>query len=504
MAPKNSNGFPTYRTAQIMRNSSHEYNDGVFVDTSNDKDLDNLEVDYDNNVTDLYNYISNSQWQEALAAVRNNPIEARTWVVRYHEDSDQGMMWRFLPIHSAAARQPPEAVIQALIQAYPKGVTCCDDQGKYALHYAAGNQASAGVIRSLIHAFPTAATTSDPEGKIPIHWMAISGPFEPSAIAPLVEASKQLYNIVDDEGWTPLEYAYDSTYPYKQEMIDALKDGDSPRKRMPISSIPTDLPHDSMGYPSPLSVFSNFSPRRQQGSSAYGSGASVRSVNTAMSRGTTNKTIAKYKAQIVKLKAELAYNRASHEEKVMNQQEEHDDEIEKLDSAIDAEIEKGRRAKEQLNAKNQYIMYKEQKITSCDKELAHFNEVNARLSAEIETLSQQMRNEKNTVGEYKLRITSLQTKMKDMSRVQENITKSLEALEADAQKASELRRKKLQALFDEEMKEQRELKEMKKVYGNLLGGPTIREALAQQKNLMKNCEAVLEDCEVRDNVDAWT
>jgi len=88
----------------------------------NDDDFEDLEVDYDNNVTDLYRFISNFQWQEALQAISMNPIEAKTWVVRYHEDENKGMMWRFLPLHSASARQPPEAVITALIDAYPEGV----------------------------------------------------------------------------------------------------------------------------------------------------------------------------------------------------------------------------------------------------------------------------------------------------------------------------------------------------------------------------------------------
>ena len=129
MSLKNSTGFPTYRTNQI----SIQDKAAAFTPSQTNDDFEDLEVDYDYNVTDLYRFISNSQWQEALHAIRMKPIEAKTWVVRYHEDENKGMMWRFLPLHSASARQPPEAVITALIDAYPEGVECCDDQGKYAL-----------------------------------------------------------------------------------------------------------------------------------------------------------------------------------------------------------------------------------------------------------------------------------------------------------------------------------------------------------------------------------
>ena len=80
-------GFPTYRTNQIaVKGPARDVAGGVFA--LNESDMDNLEVDYDNNVTDLYKYISNCQWNEALHTIASQPIEARTWVVRYHEDEN--------------------------------------------------------------------------------------------------------------------------------------------------------------------------------------------------------------------------------------------------------------------------------------------------------------------------------------------------------------------------------------------------------------------------------
>ena len=515
MIAAKSTGFPTYRSGQLHIKDEKA---GVFSN-ANDDDLEDLEVDYDNNVTDLYRFISNSQWQEALQAVRRNPIEAKTWVVRYHEDDKKGMMWRFLPIHSASARQPPEAVINALIQAYPEGAECCDDQGKYGLHYAAGNQASSGVVRALLEAFPSAATTSDPEGKLPLHWLAISGPFEPSVIQPLLNGSKKLYNIVDDEGWTPLEYAREGDYPYKQNMIDILQRHTSPQRRnppnkaIPMTSIPSDLSYSQSqrSHQSPLgasnygfaSFQSKFSPMSSNNSSGnFSSYQSVRSVNSNGTKGSMNKTLAKFNAQINKLKAEAAFNEAEYEEKVVNQREEHDDAVAELEAAINQEVEKARKIKLNLAAKEQAVSYKEKRISSCDQELSRYNEQNARLQDEINVKTEEFRSERNSMGEHKLRIMSLQNKMRDMVNVQMRISQSLESIELDAKKASEARRHKLQALFDDELQESREMSELTRVYSNRVGGPTIREALVQQKNLMKNCEIVLDECDLGEDVDS--
>ena len=513
-------GFPTYRTNQIAIRSE---NIGALANTDIMNEFKDLEVDYDNNVTDLYKYLSNSQWNDALRAVQMNPVEARTWVVRYHEDEDKGMMWRFLPIHSAAARQPPEAVISALIEAYPEGAQSPDDQGKYALHYASGNQASSGVIRALINSFPSAATTSDPEGKIPLHWMALSGPSEPDVIDSLVIASKQLSNIVDDEGWAPIDYARQADYPYKQMLMDALIMLESPSpmpmhhmsKKPSLASIPSELSYGgaSTYNSSPMSqtptrsILSNLpkyalsSPSVTTKSFNFSSNQSTRSSNTTMTKGSTNKTIAKFNAQIVKLNAERAFSEAERDEKLVSLQEEHDDEMFLLEGTINKTLEKTRTAKLNLASKEQFVAYKESRIVSCDKELSHYNEQNSRLQEEITTFRQEFMKEKESIDDYKRRINDLQTKMSTLANTQQNIFTNLESIEADARKASEARRLKLQSLFDDELKDSRETTELKKVYGKMLGGPTIREALVQQKNLMKNCEAVLEDCDTRDDVD---
>ena len=154
MATTKYQGFQTYRYAQIALKGSQRDNnqsiprDDQVISPEDYTDLptlveppppplpamfpnreEELEVDYENDVTDLYQAISSSRWNHALQTLKSSPQEARTWVVRYKEDSTKGIMWRFLPIHSACARQPPIQVIASLIQAYSGGAGSCDDQG---------------------------------------------------------------------------------------------------------------------------------------------------------------------------------------------------------------------------------------------------------------------------------------------------------------------------------------------------------------------------------------
>ena len=181
-----------------------------------------LEVDFDKNVTSLYESISESDWDVALSDVRNNPDEAKTWVVRYEDGS---IMWRFLPIHSACARQPPEDVINSLIGAYRQGAQCRDDQGMLPLHYACGNQASVDVIRILLLAYPDGANVADPNGMLPLHYIAQWGPSTIDAIDVLLFANRNALEARDKEGNTPFLLARDGEYDERErkQVLQALE-----------------------------------------------------------------------------------------------------------------------------------------------------------------------------------------------------------------------------------------------------------------------------------------
>ena len=181
-----------------------------------------LEVDYDKNLTELYQAITDQKWDRAAQVAKKHPVQAATWVVRHYEDDDE-IMWRFLPIHSACARQPPAYVIQALLKAYPDGAKCVDDQGMYPLHYACGNQASRDVIRMLLVNFPEAAKLPDPRGMLPIHYLACWGPSSVSVVDMLLVAHRDVASCRDEEGNTPLDLAREGDYPERAAVMTALK-----------------------------------------------------------------------------------------------------------------------------------------------------------------------------------------------------------------------------------------------------------------------------------------
>jgi hypothetical protein len=190
-----------------------------------------LEVDYDKNLTELYKAITDQDWDTAIRVCRQDPDQAATWVVRHYEpedgeDADEEeleIMWRFLPLHSACARQPPATVVTALLRAYADGAKCQDDQGMYALHYACGNQASRDVVRLLLVSYPEAAQMVDPRGMLPIHYLACWGPSSTAVVDMLLVANRNVSDIRDMDGNTPLDLAREGDYPDKDAVIQTLR-----------------------------------------------------------------------------------------------------------------------------------------------------------------------------------------------------------------------------------------------------------------------------------------
>jgi ankyrin repeat protein len=187
-----------------------------------------LEVDFGSNITALYSAITSCRWSDAVRAAEETPEEAKTWVVRRYDDEDgedgeNEIMWRFLPIHSACARQPPASVLTALLNAYPDGAKCVDDQGMYSLHYACGNQASREVIRMLLMQFPGAAKLRDPRGMLPIHYLSCWGPSSISVVDMILVANRDVGNVKDEDGNTPLDLAMEGEYDDHDAVVAALK-----------------------------------------------------------------------------------------------------------------------------------------------------------------------------------------------------------------------------------------------------------------------------------------
>jgi len=190
------------------------------------------EVDFDVNVTGLYAAIGQSDWAEASHACNASPIEAETWVIRRERDSETGIvlgpdagniLWRFLPLHSACARNPPASFVRDLIRANPDAACIKDDQGMYALHYACGNRACRGVVRQLLEAYPRVARQTDPNGMLPLHYLASWGQSERGIVDMLLEANTDALTARDKDGLTPIDIAKEGAYEGWQEVVEAIE-----------------------------------------------------------------------------------------------------------------------------------------------------------------------------------------------------------------------------------------------------------------------------------------
>lgn len=181
-----------------------------------------LEVDYDTESTELYKAITEQEWDTAISVCQADPVQASVWVVR-HSQTDATVLWRFLPLHSACARQPPVALIQALLAAYPDAAACVDDQGMYALHYAAGNQASYGVLHALVDQCPAAVHIRDPRGMIALHYAACWGPGDKSLACIDLLLTPKTVTACDHDGNTAQDLAEQASYPLRNLVVRTLQ-----------------------------------------------------------------------------------------------------------------------------------------------------------------------------------------------------------------------------------------------------------------------------------------
>jgi len=349
-----------------------------------------MEVDYDKNLTRLYEAIGKSDWDLAIRAASDSPDEARTWVVRhaqsddFEDEEDRPIEWRFLPIHSACARNPPKAVIASLLRAYPDGAKCIDDQGMYPLHYACGNQASREVIRNLLVSYPQAAGIPDPNGQYPIHYIAQWGPSESGIVDMLLVANRAVCNAEDNDGYTPLDYTHDADYELADEVVAALQRyvpsasvssgvvsrdmADSVRnEEESVDNVPAvERTHERSMYSSPVSsapLESRAEPRADEAveivtraleGTSFGFREEKKDIayreekkdvtpprNTASSfaisdpsPARTDKTVARLRAEITKLKAERDFANAELEERIEEEKEKSADTISDLQNKL--------------------------------------------------------------------------------------------------------------------------------------------------------------------------
>ena len=247
--------------AASIANSSNNPNKDAFAFANDDADNDNnngnsngnnaplllrctpgdATVDYDVNVTRLYEHIGDSDWKMAIERCRQHPGEASTWVVRYRRDAAPSpgggggggaagpggdvVAWRFLPIHSACALDPPAPFVRALLQCHPLGARTLDHQGMLPLHYACGARCSREVLYLLLMSFPEAALRADPNGMLPLHYLAQWGPGGPGAVDMVCAATgRKVGGCVDGDGNTAEMLASNAEYEGSGEVARKIRD----------------------------------------------------------------------------------------------------------------------------------------------------------------------------------------------------------------------------------------------------------------------------------------
>ncbi len=334
---------------------------------------------------------------------------------------------------------------------------------------------------------------------LPIHYMAQWGPSETKSIDVLIVANQQT-NVRDDDGRTPLQYAEEGDYPLRQEMIAALRKGPisimkkptvtptSRRNMYPNPTLPKSVPVVLTTQISKLddaSVVSNLPTKFNQ-------------YSEPMTPNSSNKTINRLQAQINKLKADYEYHAAEYEENLSNQREEHEITLEEFNSKILKTIDDNANVKKDIKAKLEYSNYVQDRIKELDKDVNHFKDQNERLEKELARFEEEQRMEKSKAETVQTKIKTLSSKISMMIEDQTRIEKSLTSIENDMKGAAEKRVLKLQELLEEEMKYTKEAKALTHVYG-AGGGPTMLEALNQQRQIMENCALVLSECENKEN-----
>lgn len=512
--------------------------------------MEELQVDFDINVTPLYKAISDADWDKAIAAAKENPVEARTWVVRYHPNSDE-IMWRFLPIHSASAKQPPENVINALISAYRKGVQSSDDQGMLPLHYACGNQASIEVLRLLLLANPEGSYTPDPNGMMPLHYLSQWGPSAVQALDVLLFANRDAAFTKDNDGCTPLDLAKYGDYPERDEIVNALENV----KHDDSSSVPTPKALNRQSVPmteaSDAFSFSQDKPRengmvvipeasdavkrlqeaafsQEKARQGYmrgdsylrddrddehsGLGNMQRISQTFSSRhddklgmpktvtrqfnsfdagpDDAKKIVEELKTEVERLRAEASVSDADAAKHIAEERSKMQVALDEMKSQLAKCEDETNQTLTQLSEKEQLGQLVETRLEDKENNLDAAIKKNDDLRKELDMVKKQISTYKTKTTNVDRQLSTLTRTMDGMLREQEQIMKASVLHEQHMKKVGLARQQKMQELIDQEVQFARS--SFEKQQQNELGSEEmINEGLEKQKQLMSTIKSVL-------------
>eukprot|EP00985_Skeletonema_marinoi_P007525 scaffold3316_cov94-Skeletonema_marinoi.AAC.8 len=129
-----------------------------------------IEVRKEDGATVLFMMVEGAKWHDVWNRIKENPDEAKIWVTSSGKDNAlfSWDVWRRLPLHEACRRQPPPAVVYALLSAYPASAHVESNFGDLALHHSVRCGASAEVANCILAAYPAAVFARDKSGCTPI------------------------------------------------------------------------------------------------------------------------------------------------------------------------------------------------------------------------------------------------------------------------------------------------------------------------------------------------
>lgn len=172
------------------------------------------EVDYEHR-TLLFRLLLKKDWDAAAERAESHPDEASTWIVTKGFNGNL----RFLPLHKACVLQPPESVIEQLLEAYPDAVSSRDQDSWLPIHCATFYGANSSVITTLLDAYPKGSQSKCDEGRLPLHYACLKGASQ-SVVEVLLESFPKGAMIKDEEGRLPIHHATSKGAP--EGIIEAL------------------------------------------------------------------------------------------------------------------------------------------------------------------------------------------------------------------------------------------------------------------------------------------
>lgn len=166
---------------QLIQGNSQRPNE---YDFSRTEDKESNECDYDKNPTQLYQLLEMKLWSQAMDFLVDGRYDSGTidkdvcripynkqasiWVTRYRQvQNETKIRWSHIPLHAAIIFGAPFTMIKKLVEVYPDGVRCADDQAMLPLHLAFKHLSDVHSLCLLMDELPDALFTKDNRGLLP-------------------------------------------------------------------------------------------------------------------------------------------------------------------------------------------------------------------------------------------------------------------------------------------------------------------------------------------------